>query len=260
MTPSLVLDGTTERTDRVDVLQLTSGSELIGPDGADRHVGVDPHRTLLHLGVADLDGEQDVAQLRHIGLGVRHGADVGPAHDLDQRHPGPVVVDERVRRVVDATTPTDMRRLAGVLFDVGPFDPDDGAVRERQLTIGVGRLVVLGGLEVLRHVRIEVVLAGHHRRMHLAPDRSSEPHGVLDRSFVHDRQGAGQADTGGTGERVRDVTERVLAATEQLRLSRQLDMDLETDDELPLVGQRWLVHAHAATSEFGAAASRAAAA
>ena len=260
MAASLVLDRPAQRAHRVDVLQLAASAQLIGTRRTHRDVGVDSHRTLLHLGVADLDGEEDVAQLRDIGLRVLDGADIRPAHDLDERHTGAVVVDQGVGGVVDSTTATDVGGLAGVLFDVGSLDTDDRAVGEGELAIGVGRLVVLRGLKVLGHVGIEVVLPRHDRRADLTTERPAEAHGELDRLFVHHRQRSGQADAGRAGQRVGSVAEFVLAAAEQLRLRGEFDMDLEADDELPLLGQGRFMRGHDRLPWPGAAASSAAAA
>ncbi len=260
MAASLVLDRPAQRAHRVDVLQLAASAQLVGPRRTHRNVGVDSHRTLFHLGVADLDGEEDVAQLRDVGLGVLDGADIGPTHDLDERHTGAVVVDQGVGGVVDSTTATDVGGLAGVLFDVGPLDTDDRAVGEGEPAVGVGWLVVLGGLKVLGHVGVEVVLPRHDRRVDLTTERPAEPHGELDRLFVHHRQRSGQADAGRAGQRVGDVAEFVLTAAEQFRLRGEFDMDLQADDELPLLGQGRFVHGHDRLPSPGAAASSAAAA
>ncbi len=56
--------------------------------------------------------------------------------------------------------------------------------------VDVDRLVVLGDLEVLRHVRIEVVLPGEHRRLDGAVEREAETDGQLDRLLVQHRQRA----------------------------------------------------------------------
>ena len=82
--------------------------------------------------------------------------------DLDQRDAGPVVVDQRVVGAVDPAGGTaDVQRLAGVLLHVRALDLD---ADDLPVDVDVGpavegdRLVVLRGLEVLRHVRVEVVL------------------------------------------------------------------------------------------------------
>src|SRR5262249_15245334 len=61
----------------------------------------------------------------------------------------------------------------------------------------------------------------------------TEAHGVLDRGAVDDRQRARQAEADRADVGVRLRAEDVAAAAEQLRLGRQLDVDLEADDDLP---------------------------
>ena len=105
---------------------------------------------------------------------VLGGADVGTAHDLDERHAGPVVVDERVLGAVDAPAAAEVRRLAGVLFHVGALDADARAVGQLEPAVDVDRPVVLGDLVVLRHVRVEVVLPVEDRRLDRAVQRLPE--------------------------------------------------------------------------------------
>ena len=44
------------------------------------------------------------------------------AYDLDEWHPSPVVVNQRVTGLVDAPSPANVDGLAGVLFQMGPLD------------------------------------------------------------------------------------------------------------------------------------------
>ena len=53
----------------------------------------------------------------------------GRLDDLDERHAGPVEVDQRVPAAVDpAARAADVGRLAGVLLEVRPLDADTRAV------------------------------------------------------------------------------------------------------------------------------------
>ena len=163
----LVLDGPAQRPQRVQVLDLTAGAQFGGPLAADRHVGVDPHRALLHLPVADATGHQDRTELGHVLAGLFGGADVRSRHDLQERNPSAVVVDEGVFGAVDTAGLTPyVGGLAGVLLQMGPLDADHVTRGELQGPVDHDRLVVLGDLEVLGHIRVEVVLPGEHR----APD------------------------------------------------------------------------------------------
>ena len=229
----LEVDRPRDRAQRVEVLDLAAGAELARPARPDRHVGVHPHRSLLHAAVGGAGGDEDRAQLGRVGAGAGGGADVGLAHDLDQRDAGPVVVDERVLGRADASAAADVRGLARVLFDVGPGDADPLAVGELQEAADVDRLVVLADLVVLGHVGIEVVLAVEGRRPDLAVQGGPDPHGQLDRLPVEHRQRPRQPEADRAHVRVGLVAERVLAPAEQLGDRQQLAVDLEADHHLP---------------------------
>ncbi len=185
----LVLQGPGQRAQRVHVLDLGAGAELLGAGGAQRDVGVDPQRSFFHLHVGDADGLEHAAELGDVGPGVLGGAEVGLAHDLQQRHPGPVVVDQAVVGAVHpAASPADVRRLAGIFFEVGPLDADP-LVAHLQPPVAADRLVVLRDLVVLRHVGIEVVLPVEDRLAgHVAVERLPHPQGELHGPLVEHRQ------------------------------------------------------------------------
>ena len=231
----LVLDGPADRADRVDVLDLAAGTELgAGKPHAD--VGVDAHGALLHLRVGGTDGDEDRPQLTHVGLGLLRGADVGTADDLDQRHAGPVEVDQRVVAAMDAATAAaDVRRLAGVLFQVGSLDTDADAAGQVEPSVDADRLVVLADLVRLGHVGIEVVLAGEGRAPHRAVERQTQPHRQLDRLTVEHRQRTRQAERDRIDVGVRLVAEPVWRRREELGPRRQFDVDLEPHDHLVTV-------------------------
>ena len=169
-----------ERAQRVEVLHLTARPELGCAASAHRDVGVDAQRALLHPAVRRAGGDEDRPQLVDVAAGLLGAADVGLRDDLDERHAGAVVVDERVVGAVDPAAPADVGRLAGVLFDVGADDSDDRAVGQLDSTADVDRLVVLADLVVLRHVGIEVVLPVEHRRRDARPERHADAHRELD--------------------------------------------------------------------------------
>ena len=189
----LVVDGPAQRAQRVDVLDLAAGAVRLAR-AAHRDVGVDAQRALLELAVGGADGHEDGAQLLDVGAGVVGRAQVGLRDDLEQRDAGPVVVHEGVLGAVDAAAAALVGGLAGVLLQVGPGDADAGAARQLEPAVDVERLVVLGDLEVLRHVRVEVVLPGEHARADLAVQRQADPDGQLHRRLVEHGQRAGQAE------------------------------------------------------------------
>ena len=109
-----------------------------------------------------------LAQLGHVGPRDLRRERARARHrlrdDLDERDAGPVVVDERMRRAVDAAgRAADVQRLAGVLLEVHALDADPHGFAldlDVEVSLDAQRLVVLRDLEVLRHVGVEVVLAG----------------------------------------------------------------------------------------------------
>src|SRR5699024_1029149 len=84
---------------------------------------------LLHTRLGDLQGPEDVPKGAHIGGGDLGGPPAGVrdrlGDDLDQRHPGAVVVDLGMGGAVDAPGgAADMGVLARVLLHMGPLDLD----------------------------------------------------------------------------------------------------------------------------------------
>src|SRR5437868_685359 len=109
------------------------------------------------------------------------------------------------RAVNTAGRATDVQRLPGVFFEVHPLDTDahDFAVYlDVEIAVGAERFVVLRDLEVLRHVGIEVVLAGEPApRRDRAMQRKPDADGGFDRGCVGHWQRAGQTETGRAGVR-----------------------------------------------------------
>ena len=122
-------DRALHRTQRVDVLGLRARPPAAGPARRQRGVHVAAQRALFHPHVGDAQGPEQIPQLGDVGAGgdgrVRAGSLDRLGHDLHQRDAGPVVVDERVLGAVDpAGGPAHVQRLAGVLLQVHPLDPD----------------------------------------------------------------------------------------------------------------------------------------
>src|SRR6266536_3092669 len=184
----LVADRPVQAAQRVEVLQLDLGAELGMPERPDRHVHVEAHRALFELDVRDPERQQHRPQLLGVGTGLLGGAHVRLGDDLDQRDAGAVVVDQRVVGAVDAAGGAHVQRLAGVLFEMDPGDPEAPHLalhRHVQVPADAQRLVVLADLIVLRHVRIEVVLAVELRPLgDAAVQREPDPGRVLDRGAV----------------------------------------------------------------------------
>ena len=233
LTARLVVDGPAERADGVHVLDLAARAER-GAGPVHRHVGVDAHRAFLHLCVGRTDGGDNGTQFRRVLLGLLAGADVGTRHDLHQRHAGTVEVDQRIVTAVDATGgAADVRALAGVLLQVGPFHADAHTARQVEMTVCVDGDVVLTDLVRLRHVRVEVVLAVEDARLDAAVQREADAHRKFDCVLVQHGQSTGECERDGVDVGVRLVTEPVRRGTEELRASGKFHVHLETNDEFP---------------------------
>ena len=122
----LVVDGALDVAEGVHVLDLDLGAEAARADAAHRDVGVAAEAAFLHVAVADLEVLQDRAQRAQVGAGLGRAAQVGLAHDLEQRHAGAVEVDQAAAavRVVDV--------LAGVLLHVDAGQADAPGRRRRR--------------------------------------------------------------------------------------------------------------------------------
>ena len=95
----------------------------------------------------------------------------------------------------------------------------------------------LGGLEVLGHIGIEIVLAIEHRvLLDLAVGRQARLDDGLDRALVWHGQGAGKAQADRAYVGIGLVIMAELAAAEHLGIERgELGMDLQADDGLPIL-------------------------
>src|SRR5215472_4321263 len=252
------------RAQRVHVLRLGPGSPLTAPPDGEGRVHVAAQRALFHPHIGDAERAEHVAQLGNVRASDLRCAEAGAGHrlgdDLHQRDAGPVVVDERVLGALDtAGSAAYVQRLAGVLLQVHPLDadPDRLAADEHiQVAVGAQRLVVLGDLEVLRHVRVEVVLPGEPAP---ARDRAvqSEPDldRVLDGQLVHHRQRAWQAETDRAGLAVRLRAEGRDAPAEHLCPGAELHVRLEAEDRLVPLQRIFVRDGHDETSPFASVSS-----
>ena len=121
----LGLDPAGDEVEGVHVLQLAAGAQLVGAGRADGDVRVHTQRPLLHLRVRDAQLDDHLAQQLKEALRLLGRVDVGRGDDLDERRAATVVVDKRVCGAADpAARAADVRRLRGVLLEVGAHDPD----------------------------------------------------------------------------------------------------------------------------------------
>ena len=148
---------------------------------------------------------------------------------------------------LDATGgPAHVERLAGVLFHVGAFDRHlvAGPVDlELDAPVVGDRLVVLADLVVLRHVRVEVLLAGEAAPLgDLAAQGQADADGRLDGLAVDDRQGAGQAEADRADVGVGLAAELGGAAAPHLRGGAEFDVHLQAEDDVEALHRLVVVH------------------
>src|SRR4051794_21521565 len=149
-----------------------------------------------------------------------------------------------------ASGAADVQRLARVLLEMHPLDTD-AVCRPRnvdvEITLDAQRLVVLRDLVVLRHVRIEVVLAREAApRRDRALQRKADLHGELDGPGVGDGKAAGQSETDRADLGVGCAAEHRRASAEQLRRRAQLDVRLQTECRV-VAFEHLVVSRHAST-------------
>ena len=121
----LGVDPAGDERERVHVLQLAACPQLVRTGGTHGDVGVDTQRSLLHLRVRDAELDDRLPQELEEALRLLRRMDVGRGHDLDERRPTAVEVDEGVLGAADPPGATaDVRRLGRVLLEVRAHDPD----------------------------------------------------------------------------------------------------------------------------------------
>ena len=132
---------------------------------------------------------------------------------------------------VDTSCRPDVGQFAGVLLHVSAFDLDhEGLPVNLQFdpTVEGDGFVVLGGLEVFGHVRIEVVLPREPApRRDPAPERQTNTNRGFDSFRVDHGKRARQAEAHGTGLGVRFRPELGGAAAEHLRFRVEFDVNLQ---------------------------------
>ena len=182
----LVIDCALQTAQRVQVLNLTAGAEGLAR-APDRDVGVDTHRALFHAAVRGTRGNQDAAEFGGVGAGLGRGANVRGRDNFHQWHATAVVVNEGTVGAGQPARTTEVGRLAGVFFHVGPLDADATAVGQVEVAVRVNWQVVLRDLVVLALVRVEVVLAVEGRGRDGAMQRHTDAHRQLHGLLVEHR-------------------------------------------------------------------------
>ena len=232
------MDRPAHRGDRVEVFQLHFRTQRILRALAQRDVHVAAELAFFHVGVGNVALLQDHLQRAEIREGLLGGLDVRLGNNLHQRRAGAVEIDQRgiaevgglghVLLEVDAVE-------ADLFSGIGDLFPVVGGVAvlvKRDLAAEAERQFHLRGLIVLRHVRIEVVLAVPLRDFRgRAMDHQSGDERLLDRRAVEHRQRAGQAEADRACVGVRLVAKRGAAGAEHLGGRFDLAVDFETDGD-----------------------------
>jgi len=223
------------------VVDVAVRADLFGVD--DREVGVDA-QTAVPFGVEHAKVLQDLLQFREERAYLLGPAEVGFRDDLHQGRSGAVIVDEGVLGGVDR--PALVLEAAGILFEMRPLDADRAALAvdtEREFARLADRCVVLGDLEVLREVGVEVVLPVKAGPLgDLGVDGRADLDGGLDCPLVEHGQRTGEAQTDRTRPAVGFVAALGRTATEDLGRRLQLDVDLEPDDDRQVTRFLYLRH------------------
>ncbi len=199
---------------------------------ADAHVHVGAQRAFLHVAVAGAEIAHDAAQFSQICAGFFRAADVGLAHDLHQRDPGAVEVDERQRRMLV------VHRFSCVMLQMQASDADRfrAAVGklDRHRTGADDRVLVLADLVACRKIGVEIVLAieaAHQIDVRGKPEPSA--HRLCDAFAVDDRQHPRERGIDEAHLRIGRGAEPGRRPAEQFCRADHLGVDFETDHDLP---------------------------
>ena len=233
----LVDDRVADARDRIEVLGLGTGTELLDATTADRDVTVATQLALFHVAISDASLGEHRDERAEEGFGFGRGTKVWFGDDLEKRHTRAVVVDEgAAARVAE---------FSHVFFEVGVVDTDELMLahhiargsRELDLDLAADddREILLSELIVLRVIRVEIVLTvpGAVLR-NRGSDNQAEENRFLDRLAVHHRQRTRETEDDGIDLLVGFLTEAPRGRREHLGTGVQLDVDLEADDDFPI--------------------------
>ena len=201
------------------------------PLGSDRHVGVEPDRSLLEL-ASDTPSSATIDR-----SSCAHPGFEGAAESVWTR-PRPAAR----RRLKSRSVPLGVDSASGsemvdfpVSSSMWALDADTPGLAvdlDVEMPVVTHRDIELGDLVVLGKVGVEIVLPVEHRSLRdLAIQGQPDRHDRLDRDPVGHREGAGEPETCGADPRVGLAAG--CAAAEHLRGRHQLDVDLDPDDRLP---------------------------
>src|SRR3990172_7773342 len=119
-------------------------------------------------------------------------------------------------------------------MDARKAHPLDRAVdRDVDVAVGTDRKFVLADLIALGQIGIEIVLARQNARSsNLTTSGEAGAYGELNDSLVQYRQDAGKPRADRTGVLIRCLAKFSRATAENLRVGKQLGVDLQSDDGL----------------------------
>ena len=237
LTLNFVVDSRLQEPEAVQVLDFAAGAELLLTLRADGDVRVAAEVAVLHVAFRDAEPHDERVER----AGVCHRFIRRPhhrfRHDFDQRRAGAVQVNAGLPRT-DAVI-----ALACVLFEVSARQIHHLHVgilllrrdEARDLAAEHDRQFELADLIALRQIRVEIILAVENRTLsHLRADRETELSRADHRFAVQDRKGARQRHIDRAGVRIRFTAEAVVSRGENLRMGRELNVSLKTNDHFPL--------------------------
>lgn len=232
----LVVNGTTDSGDGVEVLELDALAQRIVFVFADGDIDVAAELAFFHIGVRDVAVDEDLLEGLDEGERFFGGVDVGLGDDFHQRRSRAIEVDEGVLCQVGGFGDVFLEVDAVHLYDfAGAHDAllvvlgVVGVVERHAATDAEGE-VHLGCLVVLGHVGVEVVLpiplgdGGGATSEH-----ESCEEGFFDSRLVQNGQCTRKAETGGAGIRIRLVAKGGGAGAEHFRVRLNLAVDLKSD-------------------------------
>ena len=138
-----------------------------------------------------------------------------------------------------------VHQLACILLDMDSLDPDPlgrlrslGIGRDVDRALADDRVVQLADLIALRQIGVEIILAVEPRpAVDLRVDRHAGTHRLADALAVRYRQHPRHRRVDQADLRVRLSAETGRRTREQLRIRRDLGVDLEADHDLPVTGR-----------------------
>ena len=233
LAPRLDLDGLADEADRIDVLDLAARAQR-RTRTPDRDIDVRAEIALLHIAIAGAEIAQDLAQLGHIGLRLLGRAKVRLRDDFHQRDTGAVQINKGIVRILI------MDRLAGILLQVQPLDPDHdrlGLPRhiDDNLALTHDRFGELADLVALGQIGIEIVLPIETRlAVDLRLQAQPGPNRLRDAFAIDDGEHARHGRIDKAHMRVRLAAKSGRGPGKKLGLRIDLRVDLHTDDDFPI--------------------------